>query len=674
MIGVGFVAGPLIARGNWNMRRISALWVIVCALHSAIAVGAELQSASKLTPPSRTAVTQDATPASTKEAKPVAMNASPVAAAPTSAGVSGAEFHTGRIGDGQTTYSNAGIVASFVDANEAELGDSLGYLLSAELTASLADAPKDYALSVVSLSAGGTSKYTLNKNYHVSATAMANDYQAPLTFWGIARRQGSTVSVSTFLTLRQELRNSDLLLGVKLKANPASTFQAGLTRTRYDFAARTSAIENIFQRRLVTRGKTVLLSQPRSNAADLTSVEAGTVLVGVAMRGAWYQVKTKDGRDAYVDVDQLKVLPPSVIVNYQGMAARAGPGTHFETRTLGYTQTELEVLDVAVDERGMGWYQVRAANDSVDRASSAKASKGQTGLWIDAEHALPRFSFPAVHFLAGIYYLRAPAGVYRCQYEMAASHFSQFIGVAPISEKNINLAAAHQLYAASKLLSDENCGHDKDKALVAYTAAVALTPYDATAYNLRAVANLDATQLAPEVVADLKSALQLDVQDPATRATIINLQQAIVQGEVTASTDSQRESASLYRTVTREHVARNIARIRQQQHFRLDTKGKRILPAPDADVVLAFLNRSGAPLDVYLLKEHGDAKSDNYYYVNLRDGDQTQLHVAPGTYEIAAEAPDPSVKSIYGEHTYASPSHYELDFQVRLNDAPIAQE
>lgn len=656
------------------MSRIRTLLVLACVLHSAIAVGVELKSKSNSTSAPRAVVVQDATPSSTKESTPVAPSTLPAAAAPKSAAVSSAQFHTGRSGDGQSTYANAGLVASFVVVDEAVLGDSLGYLLSAELTATLAHGAKDYALRVVSISAGGASKYTLSKNYHVSATAMANDYQAPLTFWGLARRQGAAMSVSTFLTLRQELRNSDLLLGVKLSAKPESTFQAGLTRTRYDFAARTSAIEKLFERRLVTRGKTALLSQPRSNAAELTAVAADTVLVGVAMQGPWYQIKTTDGRDAYVDVDQLKVLPLAVVVNYQGMVARAGPGTHFDTRTLAKTQTELEVLDVAFDERGTGWYQVRAATDNVDRASYAKTSKDQTSLWIDAEHALPRFSFPAMHFLAGIYYLRAPAGVYRCQYEMAASHFSQFINAAANNEKNINLAAAHQLYAASKLLSDENCGHDKDKAIVAYTAAVALTPYDANAYNLRAVANLDATSLAPEVMADLKSALRLDVQDPATRETIINLQQAIAQGAVTASDDSLRENDSLYRTVTREHVARNIARIRQQQHLRLGTKGKRVLPAPDADVVLAFLNRSGASLDVYLQKEHSEATSDNYYHVNLRDGDQTQLHVAPGTYEIAAEAPDPSVKSIYGEHTYASPSHYELDFQVRLNDAPMAQE
>lgn len=646
------------------MKQSKALWILVCMLQSVGVVAAELKSTQEPAP--TRAAAKESAPKSlpAKESLKKASSANEVAAqevvaTQSVAAAPVAQFHSGRAAAGQDDFSNAGIVASFVDFADSELGDSLGYLLSGELLATLAKTPKEYSVEVVSLATAIRPKYALNKNYHVSATAMAIDYKAPLTFWGAVRKQGNGISLTAFLTMRQELRDSDLLIGVELTGDQRSSFQAGLTRTRYEFAGQSAPVDKLFHRRLVARSKASLLDQPRPNGTDLGIVEAGQALVGLSMHGSWYQVKTADGHEGYIDIDKLKVLPRTVAVEAARLTGRSGPGQQFAPRAIANTHSEFDVLDVTFDERGEGWYQVSADDGSA---------------WIDAEHAHPRFSLSALHFLAGVYYMRAPKGLYTCQFKKAASQFSQFIDASASKEKNFNLASAHQLYAANVLLSEESCGRDREKALVAYTAAVALTPYDATAYNLRAVANLGAPPVAPDVVADLKNALQLDVQDSATRTNIVNLQTAIAQGTFTCPNDLTKECESMYRTVTRENVVRNIARIRQQPHLRLDTKGKRVLPAPDSDVVLALFNRSGSPLSVYVLKESNDPSADSYYHVQLPDGDKAQLRVAAGTYEIAAETPDPSVKSIYGEHTYASPSQYELDFLVRLNDAPIAQQ
>mgnify|MGYP000573778480 CR=1 FL=1 len=58
-------------------------------------------------------------------------------------------------------------------------------------------------------------------------------------------------------------------------------------------------------------------------------------------------------------------------------------------------------------------------------------------------------------------------------------------------------------------------------------------------------------------------------------------------------------------------------------------------------------------------------------HVRLVDGAETALNLPEGTYEIAVEATDASVKPIYGEHTYAAQDHFEMDFQVELSDAPV---
>lgn len=568
------------------------------------------------------------------------------------------KFTSGMADAAPENYKNAGVLVSFVDFDESGLGDALGYLLWGELTAVLGKIPKDYSFEIIPAVTATSGKYALNEDYHVSATALANDYQAPLTFWGAVRKKRQDTVVSTFLTLQPELRKSDLLLRVNVSAEPPSHVEAGLTLTRYEFTDTMHSADDLFKRRVVTRSNTFLLDQPREGGARVAPLGAGETLMGQAMKGAWYQVRMADGRLGYVNVNQLKVLPLRVTPRYDGLVAREGPGESYPSRTLSTTATELDVLDVDFDARGEAWYRVAV---------------GESNAWVESEHAAPCFTLPVMHFLAGIYYFRAPKTLYTCQYRRAASQFSRFITASPDTVKNTNLAAAHQLYAASMLLSEQACGREADKAMAAYSVAIDLTPFDPTAYTLRAIANMGPKRLEESVVTDIHNALKWDNQDAAARKLIEDLHHAITLGTVTGPSHLIDEIVRLHRTVTREHVMRNMARIRQQHHLALDTKGKRVLPAPDQDVVLTFLNRSDTQLDVYVLEENSHPDSSNYYHVKLPDGDKTILHIAPGTYEIAAEASDLGVKSIYGAHTYASPSHYELDFLVKLNDAPIAQ-
>jgi len=346
-------------------------------------------------------------------------------------------------------------------------------------------------------------------------------------------------------------------------------------------------------------------------------------------------------------------LPLTVVIQRDGLILRDGPGQHFNAINKSLVDEKLPVLNIKFDAEGAAWYRLMI--DDME-------------MWIDGEHAQSRFSIPSLHFLAGLYYFRSSNSQYKCHYQLAANQFSQFIDTTQDSAKNTNLATAHQLFAASLLRSSEACGRDNEKAINAYTAAIDLTPHDTTAYKLRAVSTLGIGKLSQTVVSDLQNALKLDNQDGGTRTTVETLQMAISQGVVTEPAELIQKIDHMHRTLTHQHVARNIARIRHQQHLPMKTKGRRVLPIPEEDVQLTFHNQTGAYLDLYIFKNESDENSGDSYHLQLPDGEKAPLHITEGTYEIAVEGPNSDVKSIYGEHAYSSKSHYKLNFRVELSD------
>jgi hypothetical protein len=553
-------------------------------------------------------------------------------------------------------FKSAGLMVSFIELNRSDLGDALSYLLWAELTTTLGMADADYRLTPVALVDTGGVNHPLRDSYHVSAVAMASAREAPLTYWGVVRKSEDKLTLSTYISMRPQLRDSDLMLTAH-RANDDVAVQASVTRMRYGFETSTQALASLFQRTLAAREQATLYAEPRQASAALAALAPGTVLQGDAMSGPWYHVKDATGRSGYVHIDQLKVVPAAVTARSAVLVLRDEPREAATSRSVAVAQGSLAPLDVVVDEKGGAWYRISAG--------------GADG-WVGARQIDVRFTLPSQHFLAGLYYLRAPEGAYQCQYRLAAEQFSRFIASGQSTEKNTNLATAHELFATSELRSSEACGRDEAAALRACSAAVELTPYDPVAYNLRAVGSLRTLQVTEPIVADLRSSVELDRQDPQTRALVGSVVMAAQQETIDAPPPSRREVERLYREMTWTFVAKNVARIRQEKHLAMESKGQRVAPDPVGGVILTFRNRTRSPLDLYVLENQREDKEPEGFYVQLSGGNETELHVAEGTYEIAVEGADPNVRPVYGAHDYAPRSHFSLDFQVTLNDAPLS--
>lgn len=553
---------------------------------------------------------------------------------------------------------SAGLVVGFADADSGAFGDSLAYLYRAELATALGSVPENYDFALHASDSARDTPHPLMGEYHIAAANLATQYDAPLTFWGVIRKNQSNIAISSYISLRPDLREEDFSIRVDGDGHPTAFIQAGVTRRRFGFESVAQPSDHLFKRQVVTNTKTTLSAQPHEGAEAVALLEPNTALDGLMLQGPWYQVRTAGGRDGFVHIERLKIVPASVFARRADLLGRDGAGIQFPSHKLTLSTGSIPVSEARLGERGIMWYRVRSEYGSA---------------WLDDTQVAPQFSLPALHFLAGLYYLRAPKDVHPCPARLAAEQFAQFIYVARDSEKNTNLAAAHQFVAISEMHSDQSCGRNAAVALAALTAAVNLTPFDAAAYHMRAVAGLAARQPNEPVVADLHAALDLDVQDPGIRSTVTALATAPVASTQSGSTELTAEVERLYRIIQREFVAGNIARIRHARHLQMESKGRQTVPAPAAGVRLTFRNRTGTPLDLYLLRSENETKFSEGFHVRLSAGEQKEMKLPEGTYEIAAEGRDDGIKAMYGEHTYGAPSHFELDFRIALSDEPLSK-
>ena len=108
--------------------------------------------------------------------------------------------------------------------------------------------------------------------------------------------------------------------------------------------------------------------------------------------------------------------------------------------------------------------------------------------WVAASRARARFSLPVVHFVAGMD--RYQLG----RYKDAAREFEQFTRSERATSDAPSLSTAYQLLGASQLMDISTSGRDVYKSSPeparAFDRAIAVTPFDAGAYTLRAVSTL----------------------------------------------------------------------------------------------------------------------------------------------------------------------------------------
>lgn len=392
-----------------------------------------------------------------------------------------------------------GLAAEFLDPEGTRLGKALGYLLWREVLTAISD---QAGAGVILARPPGTVALTdlLLRDYHRAAVEIARSQHARMALWGLVQEAGGQVYVTSYLTLLPEAIGADLQLSLTLGRGegPLPGFTAELPRSRYNFETVVTSRERLFRRPVVTRSAAPVIAEPAPGARVVGRAAAGQVLPADGMEGAWFRVRLPDGAVGWVENGQVDVPPAEVRVDRDAVNVRAAPATGavVETRRLRGTYRVLDLRYVA----GSGsWYRLDLG--------------GRSG-WVAAWLVEPRFSLPAVSFMAGLYRYQ------RRNFPEAAKAFEGFLRQAGERESAANLSAAHQFVGAS-LLNQQ--GQGNRAALEAMDRAAALTPYDPAVFNLRALTRLGVGAGLGGTVEDVSRALELDRTNVRSRTLLTAL-------------------------------------------------------------------------------------------------------------------------------------------------------
>lgn len=380
-----------------------------------------------------------------------------------------------------------GLVAEFLDPGDTGLGKSLAFLLWREILTAISD---QAGAGVILAHSPDQRRLTdmLQSDYHRAAVEIARSQKARLVLWGAVNQAQDKIYVQNFLTLLPELIQDDLRLTLKIMERPEKGFSVEITRTRYNFAVVETSRPQLFERAIIARGATPVRERPHGESREVKRTAAGEALQSVDMEGAWFKVRLKDGRIAWIENSQVEVPPRFVYAERSKVSLRNTPETPAVSGKVNLRGT-YRVLDSRYISGKGSWYRLDLP--------------GGPG-WIEAYLVEPQFSLPAVQFTAGLFR-------YQCRkFEEAQKAFAAYLRQAADSNERVNLAAAYQMYGASSIMLKRPGPEDFSRGLSAMGKASVLTPFDPAVYNLRALTRMAATQKTTDALLDLEKALELD--------------------------------------------------------------------------------------------------------------------------------------------------------------------
>jgi tetratricopeptide (TPR) repeat protein len=387
------------------------------------------------------------------------------------------------------------LVAEFLDPGNTGLGRSVGYLAWREILTAISD---QAGAGVILARSPGDRRLTdlLEQAYHEAAVRIAREQSASMAVWGAVNAAGDDVYISTYLSILPQAARMELKLRLVGEPPLPAGLEAGVERTNFNFPPVETTRAQLFQRSVVTRQDVLLRAAADASSQPVARALKAKALVAVDMEKGWFKVRLADGRFAYLDNSMVDVPPRTVDARVTiGLAKNpaARPGARI---TL---DGSYQVLDMRYVERKGLWYEL-AVND--------------TRGWVPASQVYPRFSLPMVHFVAGLYRYQFK------RYDDARREFTQYATAPESAADNASLATAYQLTGASMLLAESTIFEASPAALEEFSKAVTVTPYDPSAYSLRALSTLALRRQAGLALVDLEQAFRLDPAN-ATAARII---------------------------------------------------------------------------------------------------------------------------------------------------------
>jgi len=293
------------------------------------------------------------------------------------------------------------------------------------------------------------------------------------------------------------------------------------------------------------------------------------------------------------------------------------------------------------------WFEVRMPEGSVAYIAGNEVSVGPrlAGQLQTQTDGQSRFTMPVEHFVEGLSYYPSR------RFEDAYRAFHQFIHWPGVNPNNDNLASAYRWQGASLMFKDPS-RFDEVRDLEAFSQAVALSPYDPSAYNIRALARFGMTHQLDGVLEDLGKALTIDNKNTAARDMLFTLAE-VGKSDALELPDLEWVSA----------VA-GIERTLRTTYVKLPSE----IEAPTSDP-----NIEGARLNV----ENYTAYPLNLNFVGVVTrrvevdaGDAQDIDLVAGEYELAVgfsqalQGREPRVRPMYGIQTYKPNMAYMLKFYL----------
>ncbi len=441
------------------------------------------------------------------------------------------------------------VVTEFVDPQNTGIGHSLSRLLWREILSSiwnvagagviLAHDAEDQMRQALE---GRDYLDYLETDYHEAAMQIARSLDVQMSLWGMVLEQDDVVFVQPFLTILPTESDPWTQLRVASPATKGVELTAPLTHDRLNFALVETDRNSLFARRFATRCAlkagcprgVPVREGPSNEHAIVGYVPAGRSVQAVDMVEQWFRIERPGSQTAYINIYHLEMTPRSVhSPQRSNVNMRTGPGA---SDVLGRVALsgDYDVIDVGKDDRGRLWYRVEA--------------DGRDG-WIASWLFKPNFSFPAVHFIEGLYRYA------RHDFDGSVAALTRFIARSG-RDSNVTLSAAHQFLAAARLARPTR-GRDTaiEPALQDLDEAVALTPFDPRAYVLRSLVHFGSARAPDEGLDDLERALDLDMRNTAARTLLRDLDQLDRQYGIERLSGDDR---------ARPTLARRLSSLRQQ--------------------------------------------------------------------------------------------------------------
>lgn len=412
------------------------------------------------------------------------------------------------------------VVAEFLDPEDTKLGRPIALVLGGELLDAISDLPGAGVLVGTDAEGAGILR-RLGGGYHRAAVAIAREQGAIAALWGTIEGTRDRVELESFVSQVPDTALGGLKVELEWAGRAVPGFSATIPPRSFHLASRTLTRDELFARPLaILRGPRSVRSEPARSAPALGLVGPDDAVQGMDLQGGWWRVTLENGTAGWLEHDEndVRIPPRQMVALGAKIPIYDRPGATEPQGKRSFRGT-YRVLAARYTARGT-WVRVPLKPTNETKGDGS----GETA-WVPAASFRAEYSLPVVHLIAGLYRYRMQ------RYSEAARDFHAFIDAAGSAEDNVTLAVAYQLAGLSRL---QGPARDHD-ALEDFRRSVELTPFDASAYALRALGGITVADEVPKTaIEDLNEALRLDPRDPTARDLVGAMQKLLSTPSVDA--------------------------------------------------------------------------------------------------------------------------------------------